>query len=97
MLRTEKSVIQDNRICVVRLVVQVEFMLLNRRWSAYDVCTLLLNATEHFLELNPVSLQDERIKKNMTENFVYHIASLVPRLPSPGNEKRAKTEGSLVE
>ncbi len=23
--------------------------------------------------------------------------SLVPRLPSPGNEKRAKTEGSLVE
>ncbi len=25
------------------------------------------------------------------------LHSLVPRLPSPGNEKRAKTEGSLVE
>ncbi len=28
---------------------------------------------------------------------LYHLGSLVPRLPSPGNEKRAKTEGSLVE
>ncbi len=28
---------------------------------------------------------------------LYSISSLVPRLPSPGNENRAKTEGSLVE
>ncbi len=29
--------------------------------------------------------------------WICPICSLVPRLPSPGNEKRAKTEGSLVE
>ncbi len=29
--------------------------------------------------------------------FQWELPSLVPRLPSPGYEKRAKTEGSLVE
>ncbi len=40
--------------------------------------------------------KDERVISE-AHGSVHASTSLVPRLPSPGNEKRAKTEGSLVE